>query len=54
MLDDAIYDRTGLASTRPGINDDVRIQIECETLGGVQTHQKSASILTSQTFFAGQ
>jgi hypothetical protein len=54
VLDDAIDDCAGLASARPGVDDDVRIQIERETLGGVETHQKPASILTSQTFLAGQ
>jgi hypothetical protein len=54
VFDDAIYDCAGLAGARPGVNDDVRIQIERETLGGIQTHQKPASILTSQTFLAGQ
>jgi hypothetical protein len=54
VLDDAINNRAGLASARSGVNDYVGIQIERETLCGVQTHQKPASILTSQTFLAGQ
>jgi hypothetical protein len=54
VLDDAINNRAGLSSTRSGVNDYVSIQIERETLGGVQTHQKPASTLTSQTFLAGQ
>jgi hypothetical protein len=54
VLDDAINNRAGLASARPSVDDYVSIQIERETLGGVQTHQKPASILTSQTFLAGQ
>jgi hypothetical protein len=54
VLDDAINNRAGLASARPGVDYYVRIQIEREALGGVQTHQKPASILTSQTFLAGQ
>jgi hypothetical protein len=54
VLDDAINNRAGLAGARPSVDDYVCIQIEREALGGIQTHQKPASILTSQAFLTGQ
>ncbi len=54
MLDDSVNNGTCLTGSSSCVDYDMRVQIQSQSLGRVQSDQKDPSILTSQISLTGQ